>query len=344
MAKIRSKVEEIRRFIISQVEEHPNDIAKQVGRRFAISRQAANAHLQRLVEDKVLDSEGATRNKQYRLRTLREWRKVYELTASLTEDAVWARDINPLIEHLPKNVFDIWHYGFTEMFNNAIDHSGGDKVRVFFRENAALSGVLIMDNGVGIFKKIRAELGLLDERHATLELAKGKFTTDPENHSGEGIFFASRMFSAFSIISGEVHFSHEFGEEEDWIWDAERPESGTTVWMRLNNDATYTARKIFNQFSSGDDYGFNKTIIPVRLAQYGDDNLVSRSQAKRLLTRIERFNTVIFNFAGVKNIGQAFADEIFRVFARRHPEIKLGETNASNDVKRMIRRARSVTR
>ena len=344
MAKIRNKVEEIHRFIISQVEEHPNDIAKQVVQRFEISRQAANAHLQRLVEDKVLDSEGATRNKQYRLRTLREWRKVYELTASLTEDAVWARDINPLMEHLPKNVFDIWHYGFTEMFNNAIDHSGGDKIRVFFWENAALSDVCIMDNGVGIFKKIRAELGLLDERHATLELAKGKFTTDPENHSGEGIFFASRMFSAFSISSGEVHFSHEFGEEEGLIWDAERPESGTTVWMQLNNDAAHTVRKIFNQFSSGDDYGFNKTIIPVRLAQYGDDNLVSRSQAKRLLTRIDRFNTVIFNFQGVKNIGQAFADEIFRVFARRHPEIKLYDTESNNDVKRMIRRARAVTR
>ena len=114
--------------------------------------------------------------------------------------------------------------------------------------------------------------------------------------------------------------------------------------MRLKNNATHTVRKIFNQFSSGDDYGFNKTIIPVRLAQYGDDNLVSRSQAKRLLTRIDRFNTVIFNFAGVKNIGQAFADEIFRVFARRHPEIELGETKTNNDVKRMIRRARSVTR
>lgn len=343
MAKIRNKVEKIRRFIIYHIEKHPNDIAKQVVRRFEISRQAANAHLHRLVEDKVLDSKGATRNKRYWLRTLREWGKDYELTASLSEGEVWARDLKPPLEHLPKNVFDIWHYGFTEMFNNAIDHSDGNQIRVFFRENAARVVVVILDDGVGIFKKIQAELGLLDERHATLELAKGKFTTDPENHTGEGIFFTSRMFNNFAVISGEVHFPHAFGEQEDWIWEVERPKFGTTVVMRLNNYAARTTREIFDQFASGDDYGFNKTIVPVRLAQYGDDNLVSRSQAKRLLTRIDRFNTVIFDFQGVESIGQAFADEIFRVFARRHPEIKLSETKANNDVKRMIRRARSVT-
>lgn len=343
MAKIRNKTEEIHRFIISHIDNHPNDIAKQVVRKFEISRQAANGHLQRLVEDKVLDSTGATRNKQYSLRTLHTWQKGYELTTSLKEDAVWADDINPLIKHLPKNVFDIWDYGFTEMFNNAIEHSGGGRIEVFFQENAALSDVLIMDDGVGIFKKIQAELGLPDERHATLELAKGKFTTDPENHSGEGIFFTSRIFSKFDIASGEVHFSHAFGEEEDWIWEAKRPKFGTAVLMQLNNYATHTIRKTFDKFTAGDDGGFNKTIIPVRLAQYGDDNLVSRSQAKRLLTRIDCFTTVIFDFEGVESIGQAFADEIFRVFARRHPEIELGETKANNDVKRMIRRARSVT-
>ena len=343
MAKTRNKIEEIRHFIIAQVDEHPNDIVKQVVRQFDISRQAANRHLRRLVDDKVLDAKGTTRNRQYALRTLRDWMMDYALTAPLTEDAVWARDINPLLEHLPENVLDIWQYGFTEMFNNAIDHSGGDQIRVFFRENAALSVVVILDDGVGIFKKIQAELGLLDERHATLELAKGKFTTDQENHTGEGIFFSSRMFSAFSIISGEVQFTHRFGDKADWVWDVKRPEFGTAVVMRLNNYAARTIREIFDQFSSGDDYGFNKTIIPVSLTQYGDDNLVSRSQAKRLLTRVDRFNTVIFDFEGVESIGQAFADEIFRVFAGRHPEIDFSEIKANNDVQRMIRRARSVT-
>jgi hypothetical protein len=69
---------------------------------------------------------------------------------------------------------------------------------------------------------------------------------------------------------------------------------------------------------------------------------VSRSQAKRLLARVELFETVMFDFTGVATIGQAFADEIFRVFANQHPNIELTPTHANSDVKRMIARARSI--
>ena len=341
MTYTSDKNKEILRFIISKVEEYPKNIANQAARRFYISRQVANGHLQQLVRDKTLVAEGATRNKQYHLRILSEWQKNYEINDSLTEDAVWRNDLKPLFEKLPDNVFDIWHYGFTEMFNNAIDHSGGDTVSVSVEKNAAMMKVMIADNGVGIFKKIQGELRLLDERHAPLELAKGKFTTDPDHHSGEGIFFTSRMFDKFAIVSGNAYFSHQHGKGQDWILEIDRSETSTAVGMQLSHDISRTTREIFDQFTSGDDYGFTKTIIPMQLAQYGDDKLVSRSQAKRLLTRIDRFQTVLLDFSGVESIGQAFADEIFRVFARRHAEIELSEIEANAEVHRMIRRARS---
>ena len=85
--------------------------------------------------------------------------------------------------------------------------------------------------------------------------------------------------------------------------------------MNLSNRAQRTSKEVFDEFSSGDDYGFTKTVVPVRLAQYGNDRLISRSQAKRVLARVELFKTVLFDFAGVETIGQAFADEVFRVFA-----------------------------
>jgi hypothetical protein len=72
---------------------------------------------------------------------------------------------------------------------------------------------------------------------------------------------------------------------------------------------------------------------------YGDDNLVSRSQAKRLLARVDRFRTVVLDFAGVDAIGQAFADEVFRVHANQHPEATLVEVNATPPVMRMVNRA-----
>ncbi|MBI3056341.1 MAG: STAS-like domain-containing protein, partial [Betaproteobacteria bacterium] len=101
-----------------------------------------------------------------------------------------------------------------------------------------------------------------------------------------------------------------------------------------------TVKKVFDQFSTGNDYGFNKTVVPVKLAKYGNDQLISRSQAKRLLARVELFKMVLFDFTGIKTIGQAFSDEIFRVFARQHPEIELIPVHANSQVKRMIERAK----
>ena len=111
--------------------------------------------------------------------------------------------------------------------------------------------------------------------------------------------------------------------------------------MRLYNHTSRTTKKIFDAYSSGEEYGFNKTVVPVSLARYGEEQLVSRSQAKRLLSRVEVFKEVIFDFSGVNSIGQAFADEIFRVFKNSHPEIALYWIRADSAVKRMIERART---
>lgn len=341
MATVRNRGEIARKFIVGNVEKHPADIIKLAAEKLSLSRQAVHKHVQRLVEEGILSQQGQTRNKTYQLGPLAEWRKEYSLGSKITEDQIWGNDISPSLGRLPENVIGIWHYGFTEMFNNAIDHSQGTLIAVTFSKTAASATVSLYDNGVGIFKKIQAALKLIDERHAVLELAKGKFTTDPKNHSGEGIFFASRMFDDFRVLSGGVYFSHEFEENEDWIMQSGDTAPGTLVKMRLNNHTSRTTKKVFDKFTTDDNYGFTKTVVPVKLTQYGDDNLVSRSQAKRLLSRIDRFKVVVFDFARVASIGQAFADEIFRVFARKHPGIEIDSINAGSEVKRMISRARA---
>ena len=343
MTRVRPRGEGIRSFIVEKLEKHPGDIGKTAADHFAITRQAINKHLQRLVKEGVIVESGQTRSRTYQLAAMSQWHKSYAMDSTLAEDVVWRTDIEPVIGKMPDNVFNIWHYGFTEMFNNAIDHSGATKIRVNVKKTAVNTEVLITDNGVGIFRKIQAALNLLDERHAVLELAKGKLTTDPKNHTGEGIFFSSRMFDGFDILSGGVFFSHKFGDPEDWILERNNFRSGTTVWMKLNNHTARTMKKIFDQYTTDDDYGFTKTVVPVHLARYGNENLVSRSQAKRLLARVELFKTVIFDFKEVPSIGQAFADEIFRVFAGQHPSIELVSIHASSEVKRMIARAESNT-
>lgn len=341
MTRVRARGEEIRQFVLAQVETHPSDIGRIAAEKFRITRQAVNKHLRKLVGEGSLNEAGQTRARTYRLPPLSEWNQLYFITPELAEDLVWRNDVRPALGHLPDNVMNIWQSAFTEMFNNAIDHSGGTRVNVNFRRTAANAEMYLSDDGVGIFKKIQSALGLLDERHAVLELAKGKLTTDPDNHTGEGIFFASRMVDSFDILSGGVYFTHKFGEATDWILERDHFESGTSVWMKLNNHTARTTRKIYDQYASGDDFGFNKTVVPVRLAQYGDDKLVSRSQARRVLARVELFKIVIFDFAGVDSIGQAFADEMFRVFSLQHPEVELLKVHANSAVKRMIDRARS---
>lgn len=340
MTSVRQQGEQVRRFIIANVDRHPNDIARVVAEKFGISRQAANKHLARLVKDRMLSSEGNTRNRSYKLCPISQWEKAYRLARGMEEDLVWSTDIAGQLGSLPDNAMRIWQYGFTEMFNNVIDHSEAKTVTVQITRTAAKTDMRITDDGVGIFNKIKAALGLIDERHAILELSKGKLTTDPSRHSGEGIFFTSRMFDTFAILSGGVHFSHAFGEQDDWILEAPQLKS-TTVFMTLNNHTARTVNKVFEKFTTDDDFSFSRTIVPVRLAQFGDDLLVSRSQARRMLTRIDRFSVVIFDFKGVREIGQAFADEVFRVFALQHPKIELQAINAVSAVKRMIARAQS---
>ncbi len=320
-----SRGDEVRHFIVRHVEAHPADIARVTADEFKVEPQSIRKHLRELSSENVLVVDGKTRDRIYRLKT-NDWTKSYPISAGLTEDSAW-NDAAPFVGRLPENVLSIWNTGFTEMFNNAIDHSAGTEIAVEIRKTAINTEMEIRDNGVGIFKKVQAAANLPDERQAILELAKGKFTTDRTKHSGEGIFFTSKMFDAFDILSEGLSFT------------GTRPptgSAGTTVWMKLDNESTRVAADIYNAFSV-EDFGFDKTNVPIKMAQFAGQRMVSRSQAKRVLARIGEFKVAIFDFAGVEMIGQAFADEIFRVFHNAHPDIRLEVVNAGSDVLNMIR-------
>ena len=340
--RVRARGEGIRRFILEHVEKHPNDVAKLTSEHFKITRQAANKHLRRLIFEKSLTETGETRKRAYKLAPLVEWRKLYTITPDLEEHVLWDQDISPVLQPLSENVIDIWHYGFTEMLNNAKDHSGGTMILVKVSKTAVTTEMMIADDGIGIFKKIQDAFDLPDQRYAILELAKGKLTTDPSRHTGEGVFFSSRMFDRYSIGADKTYYGHRIRDDSDWVMDWGN--AGTTVFMELSNHTARTSKKIFDQYASPDgDYGFNKTVVPVNLAQYGNDKLISRSQAKRVVARLDLFKTILFDFTGVPTIGQAFADEIFRVFANQHPSIALLPIHANSEVSRMITRVTQGT-
>ena len=308
------------------VEAHPANIARVTADEFRLEPHSIRKHLRELSSENVLVVDGKTRDRIYRLKTT-DWTKTYPITTRLGEDAAW-NDAAPVVGHLPENVLSIWNTGFTKMFNDAIDHSAGTEIAVEIRKTTINTEMEIRDDGVGIFKKIQAAANLPEERQAILELSKGKLTTDRTRHSGEGIFFTLKMFDAFDILSGSLSFT------------GTRPPSGsagTTVWMKLDNESSRVAADVYNAFSV-EDFGFDKTNVPIKMAQFAGQRMISRSQAKRVLARIGEFKVAAFDFAGVGMIGQAFADEIFRVFHNTHPGIRLEVLNAVPDVLNMIRR------
>lgn len=328
---------EIDNALLQAVAAHPRDLVGMVSAQLGLSTARISIQVRSLVAGGYLQKEGTTRptyalgpNRRFERRFARE---------GLAEDAVWFEQLLPLLRDLPRNILDIANHGVTEMVNNAVDHSDADAVRVRMDLSEGRLWFGIADDGIGIFRKITRALDLPDERLALLELSKGKLTTDPRRHSGEGIFFTSRMFDGFRIASEGLVFDRDADFEEDLLHDADEA-GGTRVEMEIATGSQRTAKAVVDQFSSGpDDYSFAKTIVPVRLAKVGDENLVSRSQAKRLLQRVDRFRCVVLDFDQVAGVGQAFADEIFRVFANEHPEVELLAIHAAPGVQQMIRRA-----
>src|SRR6266581_1527519 len=182
--------------------------------------------------------------------------------------------------------------------------------RTFGVSRSLVNGYLkkVIEEGlVEGFDKITLDCKLSDKHEAILELSKGKLTTDSSRHTGEGIFFTSRMFDRFTILSGGLAYVRSRASDDDWLIDVEdAPDAttGTGITMQISTKATQTTTEVFEKYVDDNDR-FSRTHVPLALAKYEGENLVSRSQARRLLARVERFSEVMLDFKGVAEIGQA---------------------------------------
>ena len=330
----------IRAWLLDEVKEgRGSDLAARAAQRFEITRQAISRHIKRLTDERVLAPTGMTRSRSYQLAVLSSFGKSYKV-GGLEEHDVWAQDVRPLLADVAPNVVGICEYGFTEILNNAIDHSGAESVMVTVGRTAAQIDMSVNDRGIGIFRKVREARGLETDREAILEITKGKITTDPSRHTGEGIFFTSRMMDSFVILSGSLGLVHKRASN-DWLFeDPEDPKEGTLVSMKIDPMSDHSANEVFERYgATQEDYAFARTHISLALAQAAGGSLVSRSQAKRVMVGLDRFRLVLLDFRGVQSIGPAFADEIFRVWKRAHAEVAIMPVDAGEEVKRMIARA-----
>ncbi len=343
MEKKKRDPEMVRQKIIDSIYLNEGRInAKDIAASCGVSTAAIYGRLDRMEKAGIIAAQTEGRSKVYSFVDTMVIDREYRLEA-LDEDTVLRRDISPILQGVSQTVRSVFTYVFTEMLNNAIDHSEGDAAAIHAYRNASVVGCFITDNGVGIFTKIQKAMGLDEKRFAILELAKGKFTTDPSSHTGEGVFFSSKVADRFYIFSDDLAFVGDNcrGEAEPVIMDrlSDLPH-GTRVCFEVALNRTLTFADIANRYSEApDDYGFSKTIVPVKLLEYREANpmFVSRSQAKRLLARFDRFKNIVLDFADIDEIGQGFADEVFRVFASAHPDSSITYINAGLLVERMIK-------
>ena len=335
----RAKLKE--RLLECVSEKQASFSVKSFAEKAGVSVQTIYKMLEELISEGLLSVNKKAGRNEYSLISLQK-----DLTLSLEgidEDQIWKKEVSPFFSDLADIPRKNLHYAFTEVLNNAIDHSEGTEVAIGLEKNAVEATISISDNGIGIFKKIADAMHLEEKSFSILELAKGKFTTDPESHSGEGIFFSSKVVDMFIIQSDDLIFFVTGDRGAGLIDRIEEEQKGTAVFMGIKQSHKETSKEVFDRFTlAPDDYGFSKTIVPVRLLEYGDDTpqVVSRSQAKRLMVRFERFENIILDFTGIEEIGQGFADELFRVFAFRHPKTKLLPINTSKQIDLMIRHVR----
>ncbi len=172
------------------------------------------------------------------------------------------------------------------------------------------------------------------------DLMKGKQTTAPEAHSGEGIFFTSKAADMLNIKSSDkkLIFDNLIG---DIFVENGKNFAGTKVTFNINANSPTQLDAIFRQYTD-ESFEFSKTSVTVNLYKMGSEH-ISRSQARRVLSGLDGFKTVTLDFKGVSTIGQGFADEVFRIWKKRYPNITIIPKNANENVEFMIKRAHSNT-
>ena len=339
------KRQQIKNYILEKISLNEKDFVKKTIENFGISRNTLYRYLRELKDEKKLvESENG-----YKLSTTHFFKNYSfeEDKENLASDyVIYERDIVPKLKDLPENVQRMWDYCFTEMMNNVIDHSEAENVLVSLDMDYLNTTIIIADDGIGIFRKIKENFHFATLNDAVLELFKGKLTTDSKHHSGEGIFFTSRILDEFAAISDDKIFSHsEFSEVYSDI-DANKDmkklkknKAGTLIFMKLSNFSKRTCKGIMDEYASVDG-GFTKTRIPIK--NVFPNGAISRSQAKRLYARFDEFEEVELDFSGVEEIGQGFAHELFSVYGAEHKDVLLIPYNASLDVQKMIQHVTSA--
>ena len=331
--------EKVKSYILRLIKSGRKDYVKATIESFDISKSSVYNYVKQMETDGLIEKKDGV----YVLKTS-FYHYFFKNDGTLGEDRVYSQFISKHIQ-FKKNVNSIWNYAFTEMMNNAIEHSEAENIFVGIFQNYLETRVLIRDDGIGIFKNIQRFMK--ESKNETITLGEcvsllfaGKFTTAKQYHTGEGIFFTSHIMDEFVIYSDDNFFTrNNFTSsqiEDETLHSFMNMDKGTVVRMTLNNNTKKVLSEVFDTFAPVDE-GFIKTTIPIA-HMFSAGNPVSRSEARRLLESISAFTDINLDFTGVEELGQGFAHELFVLGKQKYPYINLKTTNTCKTVEDMIKR------
>lgn len=317
-------------YLLEKISQKTENLSKHVSEACNLNQNTVHTYINQLVDDNIIRR---VKRGEYELVKTTSRHYLKRSNGDLDSDTyVYNTFLKEYIKDLPVNVQMIWDYTLSEMMNNVMDHSEAEEVLLIIEQDYLNTSVLIADDGIGIFKKIKEYFKLESLEDAICELFKGKLTTDSSRHSGEGIFFSSKIMDHFLIVSSEKVFTCNKYDEHTISDMVNQVSRGTGVFMSLSNYTHKQIHEIFDLYSNIDG-GFTKTMIPLK--NIFDSSPVSRSQARRVCNRLDKFKEVILDFGSIDWMGQGFAHQLFVLFKREHPEIRLTVQNMNDPVKKM---------
>jgi len=339
--------------IIELARQNGKVFASELSAQFAVSRQYLNRLTNELVVAGKLIKVGGTRYAYY---VLPEYAKQHSeilplqyiktfKNVSIEEHIILDRmeQEYPPMRKLSENIRSIFTYAFSEMLNNAIEHSQSKNIHIEVSVQNKIVSFIVEDFGIGVFKNVMRQRNLKSDLEAIQDLLKGKTTTMPKSHSGEGIFFTSKVGDLFILDSFGYRLIIDNKLPDVFIEKTEKIKKGTRVTFKLSASSAPHLNDVFKKYTNigaGKDYGFDKTEVRIKLYTIAGV-YISRSQARRVLAGLEKFKVILFDFDKVSVVGQAFADEIFRVFHHKYPDIRLETDHMNESVKFMVERAKT---
>lgn len=339
--KLTNKVMSLRKSISYYLSQHKSATSSELASHFGVTRQALNRHLRVLISSGEVIKTGSTRNARYH--APKHAPKAETITRQVRLANADESDVYQNIaitlgikRAIANNIEEIFHYAFTEVLNNAIDHSQADSAQINVSLGMSTLSFSIRDRGIGVFASIADKFSLPSEQDAMIELIKGKTTTMPSRHTGEGLFFTSKIADRFVLRSHHIQLEWNRLMDDVFLTEA-RYLKGTKASFEIDRNATRQLAGVFERYAPEEfDYQFQKTEVTIKLV---NSTYISRSEAKRIVHGLEKFRHVTLDFKDVKTLGQGFADEVFRVFIDRHPGVEIVSTNATKTVAAMIKHA-----